>query len=681
VWFNNNLIIDNWAGLPYSGPAITDTAAPVRLVAGEKYDIKIEYYEKQGSASAQLYWSSNSVPYQIVPTNLLYSNINSPPTTVVDNYMTPKNPGGISPIVLTVPAWQGVLANDSDPSGYPLTAVLVTQAAHGSATLNADGSFTYTPTAGYSGPDSFRYWADDGYSTSNATGTVVNLLVDAPPVVNAIHVNASQYGTGLQGDYYQYGAGGVDWADLKLSRSDADIEFNWGVESPDPALAADKFSIRWTGEVQAEFSETHTFYTQSAGGVRLWVNNQLLIDHWTDHASAEDSGTIALLAGRRYDIKIEYFKDTGPGQLTLRWSSPSTSKQVPSSDDLFNPQPLRTAGGVDPSGRGIQVITVNLSKPVTFAADDVLLQRVTFDGNTETVLGTVTPLNVEGFRLKWIKIILPQDAVVDSWLKVTLKGGGTLQASGNLNLRLDGEPKAGGSGAPFIYDGSTDLPTGNGAQGGDAVFYVGSLRGDFNADNHVTADDVDAFFTEFMAGSKDADFRGNDPAETAPDGKVTPADIGSFIALYNRAAVEGHHLAPLPSTGPTSDGDPQPLAALPAAPAATTDAATTPAAPAPADDPTTADAEVDVLAMVPKIAAAATPDQPLAAAAAADDDPATPASPAFETVLTVEPPATTQVPLASGAAAEPAPTTADPTLQPDGGVDLLALTPLGLTLV
>src|SRR5439155_128949 len=56
----------------------------------------------------------------------------------------------------------GVLANDTDPDGDPKTAVLVSSPSHGTLTLNADGSFTYTPAANYNGPDSFTYKANDG---------------------------------------------------------------------------------------------------------------------------------------------------------------------------------------------------------------------------------------------------------------------------------------------------------------------------------------------------------------------------------------------------------------------------------------------------------------------------------------------------------------------------------------
>ena len=73
----------------------------------------------------------------------------------------------------------GVLANDTDANGDPLTAVLNANVTHGSLTLNANGGFTYTPTAGYSGPDSFTYHANDGSADSNMV--TVSLTVSAPP--------------------------------------------------------------------------------------------------------------------------------------------------------------------------------------------------------------------------------------------------------------------------------------------------------------------------------------------------------------------------------------------------------------------------------------------------------------------------------------------------------------------
>ena len=96
----------------------------------------------------------------------------NPPTANGDSYTTPHG------VALTVAA-PGVLANDvSNPAGRALTAVRVSGPSHGTLTLNANGSFTYTPTAGYSGPDSFTYTANDG--TVASSPATVSLTVQAP---------------------------------------------------------------------------------------------------------------------------------------------------------------------------------------------------------------------------------------------------------------------------------------------------------------------------------------------------------------------------------------------------------------------------------------------------------------------------------------------------------------------
>ena len=82
-------------------------------------------------------------------------------------------------------AWSpdpGVLGNDSDAEGDSLSAVVATGPAHGALTLNADGSFIYTPDANYHGADSFTYRANDGVADSaEATVTLtINPVNDVP---------------------------------------------------------------------------------------------------------------------------------------------------------------------------------------------------------------------------------------------------------------------------------------------------------------------------------------------------------------------------------------------------------------------------------------------------------------------------------------------------------------------
>ena len=76
--------------------------------------------------------------------------VNDAPVANNDSYNLPANG------ILTVAA-PGVLANDTDADGNPLTAVVVTPPAHGTLTLNSDGSFTYTPTSSFVGSDTFTY--------------------------------------------------------------------------------------------------------------------------------------------------------------------------------------------------------------------------------------------------------------------------------------------------------------------------------------------------------------------------------------------------------------------------------------------------------------------------------------------------------------------------------------------
>lgn len=88
---------------------------------------------------------------------------NRAPIATADTYGTGKNDA------LVVSSAAGVLANDKDFDGDALTAKLVSGPMHGSLQLNADGSFTYTPDAGYLGTDSFIYTANDAQSASALT--------------------------------------------------------------------------------------------------------------------------------------------------------------------------------------------------------------------------------------------------------------------------------------------------------------------------------------------------------------------------------------------------------------------------------------------------------------------------------------------------------------------------------
>jgi hypothetical protein len=100
------------------------------------------------------------------------------------------------------------------------------------------------------------------------------------------------------------------------------VTFDWSAGAP-TGMGVDTFSVRWTGQVQPCYSQTYTFYTSSDDGVRLWVNGQQVIANWTDHGPTENSGTIALTAGQKYDVGMEFYENGGGAVASLSWSSAS----------------------------------------------------------------------------------------------------------------------------------------------------------------------------------------------------------------------------------------------------------------------------------------------------------------------------------------------------------------------
>jgi len=147
------------------------------------------------------------------------------------------------------------------------------------------------------------------------------IVVELTPNTTAVAVPG---GTGLKGQYYD----NQDFTNLKVTRTDATVNFNWGSGSPHSLIGADTFSVRWTGQVQPRYSETYTFYTVSSDGVRLWVNGQLVINNWTDHSKTENSGKVTLSAGQKYTIKMEFYEKGASAIAQLFWSSPSQAKEI-----------------------------------------------------------------------------------------------------------------------------------------------------------------------------------------------------------------------------------------------------------------------------------------------------------------------------------------------------------------
>ncbi len=196
-------------------------------------------------------------------------------------------------------------------------------------------------------------------------------------------------GTGLLGHYFFDPEGDFD-AEPVLSRIDSSVQFLWNGAAPDSLLPADFFTVRWMGFVQPLFTETYAFSVRSDDGCRLWVNDQLLIDQWAPQALTEHAGSIALDAGKKYRIRLEYQELAGGASAELFWSSARQARQIVPRRQLYPPnftRPATVSGvvGLDTNHDGVWT-----SGEASFAGAEVrifLAGRDSLFAETRTLAG------------------------------------------------------------------------------------------------------------------------------------------------------------------------------------------------------------------------------------------------------------------------------------------------------
>ncbi|MCE9611135.1 MAG: DUF6288 domain-containing protein [Chthoniobacter sp.] len=227
--------------------------------------------------------------------------------TSIENAITaaPQNLGlavANSQVVATTGAKAITLTGTSPRTSVTFTNV--TAAAHGTLTGTAP-NLTYTPTSGYTGPDYFTFQTTDGLTTSEP-GTVSIIVGTA--------------GTGLKGEYFD----NADFTNLKLTRTDAQVNFDWGTGSPNALIGADTFSVRWSGVLLVPETGTYMFSTLNSDGARLYINGVPVIDDFVDQTTNwKDGASVNLTAGQMVDLQMEYYENTGSAVAKLKWTGPS----------------------------------------------------------------------------------------------------------------------------------------------------------------------------------------------------------------------------------------------------------------------------------------------------------------------------------------------------------------------
>ena len=273
-------------------------------------------------------------------------------------------------VATTVP--KAITLSGSDCRNAALSYTILTQPAHGTLS-GTPPALTYTPTGAYRGVDSFTF----------QVGTVL-----ADSAAATVHIIVGDAGSGLKGEYFN----NMDFTALTARRTDATVNFDWQAAAPVSSMGSDRYSVRWSGQLLAPETGNYRFSTRAGDGTRLWLNGVELIADWNDHVTQWNTApatgyNIALNAGQKYDLKMEYYKNVNPATARLYWTTPSYKyNRIIQQEWLFPTSGVSLAapanGAAFPAGGSIA-----LSADITDVGGAIT--NVAFY-NGDTLLGSVT---------------------------------------------------------------------------------------------------------------------------------------------------------------------------------------------------------------------------------------------------------------------------------------------------
>ncbi len=184
-------------------------------------------------------------------------------------------------------------------------------------------------------PFLFTGWSDgavENFRNIETPAAGLNLTASYQALVNGS-------GTGLLGLYFDQDLGDFT-TPLTAWRVDPVLDLYSNESLFPPLIGADYFSVRWTGQIEPFVTGSYRFYLTGDDGVRLWINDQQLIDSWIPSDSGvRESAPISLEGGEKYDIKVELFEITGAARIRLEWSLDNGSKFLVPQSQLY-PNPI-----------------------------------------------------------------------------------------------------------------------------------------------------------------------------------------------------------------------------------------------------------------------------------------------------------------------------------------------------
>ena len=134
-------------------------------------------------------------------------------------------------------------------------------------------------------------------------------------------------GNGLRADYYA----GMNFERLLHSRHDATIDFDWKYRPPAPRVPSEYFSVRWTGWLQVPVSGRYQFRVVVDDGMRIWLNDKLVLDEWRDQPVSQFTFAIDMKADKPYKLRVDYYQNILDTRASITWVMPPEALPPPES--------------------------------------------------------------------------------------------------------------------------------------------------------------------------------------------------------------------------------------------------------------------------------------------------------------------------------------------------------------
>ena len=407
LWVGDRLVCDAWRISDSS-----EISGTMDLQAGQLYDLRLEYYDNLGPAHLRLSWTGPGIPKSVVPRSQLHPSLgvkSAGSQGLLAAYFRRTDLDSSSAVTRLDPQLDFNWGNNAPVAEVPAESFSARWS--GQVTAQFTESHTFHVEAGggvrvwLDGQRILDQWRDqpgEFYSTvvpltagqkyglriehfSTSKEAKMRLLWSSASqrkaVIPAAALSPSQPPRsagakpvhGLLGAYFSR----ADCSSEVLKRVDAQVNFDWADKPAAMGVPTEDFSVRWTGQLQAQHTENHTFHVETDDGVRVWVGDKQVIDEWRQQATTVVSLPVPLTAGQFYPLTIEYFSAKPPALVKLKWSSPSTPLGIIPANRLYPPHaPNTPSPGERRLGLDRGVVTWDgsfLAAPLV-AGDDTALQ-------------------------------------------------------------------------------------------------------------------------------------------------------------------------------------------------------------------------------------------------------------------------------------------------------------------